>query len=61
VKEIPAMRQTLLLIAAALMLIGAVLLMAGIGAPGLWITVITLGIALVALDSYRSRHGHDHI
>jgi hypothetical protein len=60
-KQIPAMRQTLLLIAAALMLIGAVLLVAGIGAPGLWITVITVGIALVALDSYRSRHGHDHI
>jgi hypothetical protein len=55
------MRRTLLLIAAALMLVGAVLLMSGIGAPGLWITVITVGIALVALDSYRSRHGHDHI
>jgi hypothetical protein len=42
-------------IAVALMLIGAVMLVAGIGAPALWIAVITLGIALVAIDRIRAR------
>jgi hypothetical protein len=38
------------------MLIGAVLLVLGVGAAGLWISVITVGIALVATDAYRHRH-----
>jgi hypothetical protein len=42
-------------IAVALMLIGAVMLVAGIGAPALWIAVITVGIALVAIDRIRAR------
>jgi hypothetical protein len=42
-------------IAVALMLIGAVMLVAGIGAPALWIAVITVGIALVAIDRLRGR------
>jgi hypothetical protein len=42
-------------IAVASMLIGAVLLVAGIGAPALWIAVITVGIALVAIDRIRAR------
>jgi hypothetical protein len=42
-------------VAVALMLIGAVLLVAGIGAPALWIAVITVGIALVAIDRLRGR------
>ena len=43
-------------IAVVLMLMGAVMLIAGIGAPGLWIAVVTVGIALVIIDRTRSRH-----
>ena len=42
-------------IAVVSMLIGAVLLVAGIGAPALWIAVITVGITLVAIDRIRAR------
>jgi hypothetical protein len=42
------------------MLTGAVMLVLGVGAAGLWIAVITVGIALVAIDAYRNRHGHHH-
>jgi hypothetical protein len=44
-------------IAAALMLTGAAMLVLGVGAAGLWIAVITVGIALVAVEGYRHRHG----
>ena len=44
-------------IAVALMLIGAVLLVADVGAPALWIAVVTVGIALVAIDRIRARRG----
>jgi hypothetical protein len=54
------MKQPLIWIAAALMLTGAVLLVAGVGAAGLWIAVITLGIALVAIDAYRRRQAQHH-
>jgi len=40
--------------AVVLMLLGAVMLVADVGASAVWIAVITLGIALVAID--RSRH-----
>lgn len=43
-------------IAVAMMLAGAVFLVVGIGAAGLWIAVIAVGIALVAIDSARRRH-----
>ena len=43
-------------IAVALMAVGAVMLIAGIGAPGPWIAVVTIGIALVVIDRTRSRH-----
>jgi uncharacterized membrane protein YoaK (UPF0700 family) len=43
-------------IAVALMVIGAVLLNAGIGAPALWIAAITVGIALVVIDRTRRQH-----
>lgn len=50
--------MTLLLgLAVALMVIGAVLLVAGFGAPALWIGVVTVGIALTAIDRTRGRHG----
>jgi len=54
------MRQPLIWIVVALMLTSAVLLVADVGAAGLWITVITIGIALVATAAYRRRHGQHH-
>ena len=54
------MRQPLTWIAVALMLTGATLLVTDVGAAGLWIAVITIGIALVAIEAYRNRQGHDH-
>jgi hypothetical protein len=55
------MRQPLNWIAVALMLTGAVMLVADVGVAGLWIAVITIGIALVAIDAYRHRQGQDHV
>ena len=49
------MRQPLIWMAAALMLAGAVMLVLGVGAAGLWIAVITIGIAIVAIDGHRHR------
>ena len=43
-------------IAVVLMLMGAVMLIAGIGAPGLWIAVIAVGIALVVIDRTQRPH-----
>ena len=43
-------------IAVVLMVVGAVMLIAGIGAPGLWIAVVTIGIAVVVIDQTRRRH-----
>jgi hypothetical protein len=43
-------------IAVVLMVMGAVMLIVGIGAPGLWIAVITVGIALVVIDRSQRRH-----
>lgn len=51
------MRQPLIWTAAAIMLTGAVMLVLGVGAAGLWIAVITVGIAIVAIDGYRHGHG----
>ena len=48
--------KPLLGLAVALMLIGALMLVAGFGAPALWISVITVGIALTAIEITRSRH-----
>jgi hypothetical protein len=42
--------------AVMLMVMGAIMLIAGIGAPGLWIGVVTVGSALVVIDRTRSRH-----
>lgn len=39
----------LLWMAVPLLLVGAVMLVAGIGAPGLWIAVIAMGIVLVVI------------
>jgi hypothetical protein len=43
-------------IAVVLMVMGAVMLIAGVGAPGLWIAVTTVGIALVVIDRSQRRH-----
>jgi len=43
------MKPLLLWIAVPLMLLGAGLLVAGIGSTALWIAVITVGIALVVI------------
>jgi hypothetical protein len=40
-------------IAIALMLTGAVMLVAGFGAAALWIAAVTVGIALVVIDQNR--------
>ena len=48
--------DALVWIAVVLMIMGAVMLIAGIGAPGLWIAVVTVGIALVVIDRTRRRH-----
>jgi hypothetical protein len=42
--------------AVVLMVMGAVMLIAGIGAPGQWIAVVTVGSALVVIDRTRRRH-----
>lgn len=54
------MRHTLIWIAVALMLAGAFMLVAGIGAAGLWIATVSVGIALVAIETYRGRPGRRH-
>ena len=46
-----------LVLAVALMLVGAVMLVADFGAPALWIGVVTVGIALTAIERTRGRHG----
>jgi hypothetical protein len=43
-------------IAVVLMVIGAVMLIVDIGASGLWIGVIAVGIAVVAIDRTRRQH-----
>jgi hypothetical protein len=54
------MKLLLLWIAVALMLLGAAMLIANMGAPGLWIAVIAVGIALVAIDRVRARTAAKH-
>ncbi|HET9729707.1 MAG TPA: hypothetical protein VFR41_09820 [Acidimicrobiia bacterium] len=49
--------KALLWIAAVIMLLGAAMLVFDVGAPGLWIAVITVGIATVVIDVTRGRHG----
>jgi hypothetical protein len=52
-----AVMTPLVRLAAVMMLLGAVMLVAGIGASALWIAVVTVGIAIVAIDRTRGRHG----
>jgi hypothetical protein len=48
--------KPLLWIAVPLLLLAAVMLVAGVGDAGLWIAVVAVGVALVAIDVVRSRH-----
>lgn len=52
------MKKSLPWTAVALMLTGAVMLVADVGVAGLWIAVITIGIAVVAIDAYRRQRQH---
>ena len=55
------MKSFLLWIAVPMMLLGAGMLVAGIGSTGQWIAVIAVGIALVAIDRVgRARRGGDN-
>ena len=54
------MKLLLLWIAVALMLLGAAMLIANVGAPGLWTAVIAVGVALVAIDRVRARTAAKH-
>ena len=47
------MKRLLLWVAVPLMLLGAAMLIADIGATALWIAVIALGIALVAIGQVK--------
>jgi len=46
----------LMWIVAAVLLVAAALLLAGVGTAGLWMAVIAVGIAVVAIDPVRRRH-----
>ena len=41
---------------AALLIVATVMLVAGVGAAGLWIAVIAVGISVVAIELVRRRH-----
>ena len=47
------MKRLLLWVAVPLMLVGAAMLIADIGATALWIAVIAVGIALVAIGQVK--------
>lgn len=47
------MKTLLLWIAVPLLLLAASMLIAGIGAPGLWIAVVAVGIALVIIGQVK--------
>jgi hypothetical protein len=52
--------KPLVWIAVPLLLLGAAMLLANIGAAGLWIAVITVGIVLVVIGQARNRHDAAH-
>ena len=54
-EEMVAM-SLLMWIVAALLLVAAVMLVAGVGAAGLWIAVIAVGIAVIAIELVRRRN-----
>ena len=52
--------RTILWVVGALLVFAAVMLVAGVGAAALWITVIAIGIAAVVIVQSRARHGFHH-
>jgi hypothetical protein len=48
--------KTLIWVVAALLLVAAVMLIAGVGEAGVWFGVIAAGIAVVIIDRSRSHH-----
>jgi hypothetical protein len=54
------MKTALIWVAVVMMVTGAVLLVVGVGASALWIAVITVGIALTAIELTRRRSGAPH-
>ena len=55
VKEMPDM-SVLMWVIAVILLVAAAMLIVDVGAAGLWIAVIAVGIAMVALEQRRRRH-----
>jgi hypothetical protein len=49
---------SLLWVAGALMLVSAVMLLTNVGAAGLWIAIIVVGLALVVMASRRGKPIH---
>lgn len=48
--------KPLLWVVAAMLVVAAVLLIAGVGQAGLWFAVIAVGVAIVVIDRARSHH-----
>jgi hypothetical protein len=48
--------KVVLWLVAALLLIAAAMLVAGVGEAGLWFAVIAVGVAIVIIDRSRSHH-----
>ena len=47
--------KALLAVAVLLMLVGAAMLLAGVGASALWISLVTVGVGLVVIASHDGR------
>ena len=50
--------RVLLWLAVPLLLLSAAMLVASVGAPSFWISVVGVGIAIVAIDISRNRSAH---
>jgi hypothetical protein len=48
--------KLLIWIVAAMLVLAAAMLIAGVGAAGVWFAVIAVGVAIVAIDRSRSHH-----
>ena len=48
--------KPLLWVVVPMLLLAAAMLVTGVGEAGLWIAVIAVGVALVVVDKFRSRH-----
>jgi len=48
--------KPLLWIVAALLVVAAAMLIAGVGAPGVWFVVVAVGVVLVVIERSRSHH-----